>query len=63
MAACILWWSICTILTGFAQGFWSLGIIRFLLGIGEPGNYPAALRATTRVPGVILATGLKWSIS
>jgi len=48
MAACILWWSICTILTSLAQGFWSLGIVRFLLGIGEPGNYPAALRATTR---------------
>jgi ACS family hexuronate transporter-like MFS transporter len=48
MAACILWWSICTILTSLAQGFWSLGIIRFLLGLGEPGNYPAALRATTR---------------
>ena len=48
MAACILWWSICTILTGFAQGAFSLGAIRFLLGVGEPGNYPAALRATTR---------------
>jgi ACS family hexuronate transporter-like MFS transporter len=48
MAACILWWSICTMLTSLAQGFWSLGIIRFLLGIGEPGNYPAALRSTTR---------------
>jgi ACS family hexuronate transporter-like MFS transporter len=48
MAACILWWSICTILTGFAQGALSLGAIRFLLGLGEPGNYPAALRATTR---------------
>lgn len=48
MAACILWWSICTILTGLAQGPWSLGILRFLLGLGEPGNYPAALRATTR---------------
>jgi ACS family hexuronate transporter-like MFS transporter len=48
MAACILWWSICTMLTGLAQGPWSLGIFRFLLGIGEPGNYPAALRATTR---------------
>jgi ACS family hexuronate transporter-like MFS transporter len=35
-------------LTSLAQGFWSLGIIRFLLGLGEPGNYPAALRATTR---------------
>jgi MFS transporter, ACS family, hexuronate transporter len=48
MAACILWWSICTMLTGLVQGAWSLGIVRFLLGLGEPGNYPAALRATTR---------------
>lgn len=48
MAACIAWWSVCTVLTAFAQGAFSLGIIRFLLGAGEPGNYPAALRATTR---------------
>lgn len=48
MAACILWWSVCTMLTCLAQGAWSLGIFRFLLGLGEPGNYPAALRATTR---------------
>ncbi len=48
MAACMLWWSICTMLTALAQGFWSLAIIRFGLGIGEPGNYPAALRACIR---------------
>jgi ACS family hexuronate transporter-like MFS transporter len=48
MSVCILWWSVCTMLTALAQGFLSLGIIRFLLGLGEPGNYPAALRATTR---------------
>src|SRR5260370_11551364 len=48
MAACIFWWSMCTILTAFTQGALSLGIVRFLLGLGEPGNYPAALRATTR---------------
>src|SRR5260370_20736769 len=48
MAACIFWWSRCTILTAFTQGALSLGIVRFLLGLGEPGNYPAALRATTR---------------
>ena len=35
-------------LTSLVQGAWSLGIVRFLLGLGEPGNYPAALRATTR---------------
>jgi len=48
MAACILWWSLCTMATALAQGGLSLGAIRFLLGLGEPGNYPAALRATTR---------------
>jgi ACS family hexuronate transporter-like MFS transporter len=48
MGACILWWSVCTMLTAFATGALSLGAIRFLLGLGEPGNYPAALRATTR---------------
>ncbi|MEO8735550.1 MAG: MFS transporter [Edaphobacter sp.] len=47
MAACIAWWSICTMLTGLATGAWSLGMFRFLLGLGEPGNFPAALRATT----------------
>jgi len=48
MAACIVWWSICTMLTSLARGALSLGVFRFLLGIGEPGNYPAALRACTR---------------
>ncbi len=47
MAACILWWSLCTMATALVQGAWSLGIVRFLLGLGEPANYPAALRATT----------------
>ncbi len=52
MTVCIVWWSICTMLTALAQGALSLGIFRFLLGIGEPGNYPAALRACTRLqPG------------
>lgn len=48
MTVCIVWWSICTMLTSLARGALSLGIFRFLLGIGEPGNYPAALRACTR---------------
>src|SRR5262249_55653442 len=48
MAACIVWWSVCTMLTSLAQGVLSLGSVRFLLGIGEPANYPAALRACTR---------------
>ncbi len=48
MTACIVWWSICTMLTSLAQGVMSLATVRFLLGIGEPANYPAALRACTR---------------
>jgi MFS transporter, ACS family, hexuronate transporter len=48
MTACIVWWSICTMLTSLAQGVLSLATVRFLLGIGEPANYPAALRACTR---------------
>lgn len=48
MTACILWWSIATMLHSLARGGLSLGIFRSLLGVGEPGNYPAALRVTTR---------------
>jgi ACS family hexuronate transporter-like MFS transporter len=47
MAACIVWWSVCTMLTALVQGRLSLAVVRFLLGLGEPANYPAALRATT----------------
>jgi ACS family hexuronate transporter-like MFS transporter len=48
MTACILWWSIATMLHALARSGLSLGLFRFLLGVGEPGNYPAALRVTTR---------------
>ncbi len=48
MTACVIWWSIAAILHAFARGALSFGIVRFLLGIGEPGNYPAALRASAR---------------
>lgn len=48
MTACILWWSFATMLHAAARGAVSLGVFRFLLGVGEPGNYPAALRVTTR---------------
>lgn len=48
MAACIVWWSVSTMLHALSRGVLSLGIFRFLLGVGEPGNYPAALRASAR---------------
>lgn len=36
----VLWWSLFTVLTGFAGGFASLFIVRFLFGAGEAGAYP-----------------------
>lgn len=45
MAACVAWWSIATMLTAVARGPWSLAGARFLLGIGEPGVFPAGMKA------------------
>jgi ACS family hexuronate transporter-like MFS transporter len=45
MAASILWWSIATMATALARGGLSLAGLRFGLGVGEPGVYPAGLRA------------------
>ena len=41
----VVWWSIANMLHAFGRGIMSLGIFRFLLGIGEAGNYPAAMKA------------------
>jgi MFS family permease len=49
----VLWWSVFTVLTGFAGlpalgvlgGFWALMLIRFLFGVGEAGAYPNLTRA------------------
>lgn len=45
MASFIIWWSIANMLTGFARTGSQLGGFRFLLGLGEPGNYTAAPKA------------------
>jgi ACS family hexuronate transporter-like MFS transporter len=38
-------WSLAAMLHAFATGVWTFGICRFLLGLGEPGNWPAATKA------------------
>jgi len=38
------WWSVCAMLHAFVRGFWSLGVFRFLLGMGEAGNWPGAVK-------------------
>lgn len=44
-AVFITGWSIAQMLHGFAIGKWSLGACRFLLGLSEPGAWPAAAKA------------------
>jgi len=41
---CVAWWSISAILHAFTRGALSLGAFRFLLGMGEAGNWPAAVK-------------------
>jgi MFS transporter, ACS family, hexuronate transporter len=41
----ILGWSIAQVLHAATVGKWSLGAARFLLGLTEPGNWPAAAKA------------------
>ena len=43
-AATIAFWSGAEVLHAFSAGALSLGIFRFLLGIGEAGNYPAGVK-------------------
>ena len=38
-------WSLAQMLHAFVRGKWTLGGCRFLLGLSEPGNWPAAAKA------------------
>jgi len=38
-------WSVAAVLHAVTAGIWSLGAVRFLLGLSEPGNWPAAAKA------------------
>jgi ACS family hexuronate transporter-like MFS transporter len=43
-AICVAWWSAASILQAFAVNTFTLGASRFLLGMGEAGNWPAGIR-------------------
>ena len=45
LALFVAWWSVANLLTAFARSAGSLGICRFLLGLGEAGNWTAAPKA------------------
>ncbi len=44
-ALMFVWWSTATALHRWAQGVWSFALFRFLLGMGEAGNWPGATKA------------------
>ena len=46
-ALTIAWWSAAEVLHSFVTGAFGLGGVRFLLGMGEAGNYPACVKLVT----------------
>jgi MFS transporter, ACS family, hexuronate transporter len=40
----VLWWGAANMLTALASGLYSFSIFRFLLGLGEAGNFPASIK-------------------
>jgi ACS family hexuronate transporter-like MFS transporter len=42
---CIVWWSVAAMLHAAARSALHLGVFRFLLGLGEAGNWPGAVKA------------------
>ena len=43
----IVWWSLANMAHAFSRGPWSLGVLRFLLGMGESGNFMAAFKVVS----------------
>lgn len=43
----VAWYSVVSILTALARGFYSFATFRFLLGAGESANWPAATKAVS----------------
>src|SRR6516164_1654008 len=44
-ALAMTWWSLAAMGHALARGMWSFAAARFLLGAGEAGNFPAAIKA------------------
>ena len=43
----VIWYSLVSMLTSLASGFYSFATFRFLLGAGESANWPAAAKAVS----------------
>jgi MFS family permease len=61
LAAGIAIWSVATLLTGFTTGFWSILLVRLLLGVGESAGFPCASQlfaSQLRLPQIDVANGV-----
>lgn len=47
LALFVGWWSVANMLTAFARSIGSFGVFRFLLGLGEAGNWTASPKAVS----------------
>lgn len=47
MTITVIWYSLISVLTSLAQGLFSFGAFRFLLGVGESATWPAATKAVS----------------
>jgi len=47
LTATVIWYSIISMTTSLARGFYSFATFRFLLGAGESANWPAATKAVS----------------
>ncbi|HLZ41239.1 MAG TPA: MFS transporter [Candidatus Sulfotelmatobacter sp.] len=47
LTATVIWYSIVSMMTSLARGFYSFATFRFLLGAGESANWPAASKAVS----------------
>ena len=47
LTATVIFYSIISMMTSFARGFYSFATFRFLLGVGESANWPAATKAVS----------------
>lgn len=57
----VTWWSVFTILTGFANGFTMLLLTRFFFGMGEAGAYPnSSIVLSKWFPAIERARGQAW---
>ncbi len=49
LSIAVIWWSVVSLLTSFVNSAFSLGAMRFLLGMGEGLNWPGASKAVAEL--------------